>query len=204
MCRVLPCSVGQVFPYPVESAAALEWKLEQVAALPDSGGPILAILHLLAPHEPYVFAGNCRHQTPFWPMSDVGRDSAEIVRSYAAQVQCVNRLVLRTVTDIIARSRVPPVILLQSDHGHGRIAIDPMRGILLPLEALSATQVAERTDVFAAYRFTGAAGAVWPSMSPVNVLPTVFNLVLGTSLPRHADRTYWSSFARPLDLTEIP
>ncbi|MEX0691152.1 MAG: sulfatase-like hydrolase/transferase [Gemmatimonadales bacterium] len=203
-CRLVSCRADEVFPYPVESAEAIEWKLAQVAGLADSTGPIFAFLHLLAPHEPYVFDANCRHRRPVWPRSDVGTQ-AELVRElYAAQVACVNRLVIQTVTSLIARSAVPPTIILQADHGHGRIAIDPMRGITVPLEALSREQVEERLDVFAAYRFPEARRVVWNRVSPVNVLPMVLNSVLGVDLPVRRDRAFWSDFNHPLAVTEIP
>jgi hypothetical protein len=203
-CRVQDCAADGGFPYPVESAAALRWKLDALATLPDSAGPVAAFVHFLGSHEPYVFNADCSERTPWWPVSDLGPDSVAVREAYAAQIDCVSQLLLRTVRSLLARSVVPPVILLQSDHGHGHIALDPVRGVTLAYAEATPQQVAERLDVFAAYLFPGSARSVPDSMTPVNLLPTVFDALFGTTTLRAPDASYWSSFQRPLDLTLVP
>jgi hypothetical protein len=178
--------------------------LRHLAALPDSAGPVFAFLHFLGSHEPYVFGADCAERAPWWPASDFGSDSSRAREAYAAQIACVNRLLLRTVRAIVARSAVPPVILLQSDHGHGMIARDPLRGVTLGYDEASAAQIDQRLDVFAAYLFPGADRMVYDSITPVNLLPTVFDAVFGGRTPRSPDVSYWSAFQRPLELTPVP
>jgi hypothetical protein len=203
-CQFQDCAAMGGFPYPVESATALRWKLDVLGTLPDSAGPVAAFVHFLGSHEPYVFNADCSERTPWWPVSDFGPDSLAIREAYAAQIHCVSTLILRTVRQLIARSAVPPVILLQSDHGHGNIARDPVRGLTLSYAEATPQQVAERLDVFAAYLFPGSTRSVPDSITPVNLLPTVFDALFGTATPRAPDASYWSSFHRPLDLTLVP
>jgi hypothetical protein len=202
-CRMRSCDTPTVFPYPIESAETIRWKIAAIGALPDSAGPIFTFVHFLGSHEPYQFDAECRDREPWWPSTDLGADSGRILTAYPAQITCVNRLLLGLITELIERSDIPPVILLQSDHGHGRIAVDPVRGITLPMSELSADRVAERVEVFAAYRFPGAAESVPEGITPVNVMPLVLHALFGSRLALVPDQSYWSTYQAALTLTEV-
>jgi hypothetical protein len=193
----------KLFPYPLESSGDLEWKFSTLATLPDSAGPIIAFAHILAPHEPYQFDAACRHLPPWWPNTDAGQD-AEVRKAYAAQVNCVNTMVLRTVRELLARSAVPPIILIQGDHGHGRLTRDAMMGQTVPKSELTSDQLRERLDVFAAYRADGLEAQWYETISPMNVLPLVLNERFGAGWTVNADRSWWSDhFADPLRLQPV-
>lgn len=204
LCPWAACRAAPEFPYPIEEAASVEWKLAALQTLPDSAGPIIAFLHLLATHEPYILERDCTPRAPWWPRTDAGPDDPAARAAYADQVTCVTGLVLEAVTGLLRRSTVPPVIILQSDHGHGHIAIDPVRGITLGLEDATAAQVEERLAVFAAYRFPGADSLVPDTLTPVNVFPVVLGALFGSTLPRSPDRSYWSTYRAPFEVTEVP
>lgn len=191
------------FPYPLERASAIRWKFDAVQTLPDSSGPVFAVLHALLPHEPYQFDANCGPREPWWPTRDAAADSA-IRAAYAAQVRCANRLVLAAVREIIRRSDVPPVILIQSDHGHGRLTEDAMSGRTIPLVELPTERLRERLDVFAAYRVPGHAGLFPDDVTPASVLPRTLNAVFDAAIPVPSDRTWWvDAFAHPLRVTSL-
>jgi len=78
-------------------------QLNQIAELP---GPKFVYVHLMAPHEPYVFApdGAFRYITPADP-------------GYLDEITWLNTQILTTVRAIQSGSAEPPVILLQADHG---------------------------------------------------------------------------------------
>lgn len=190
-------------PFPVESAVDITWKFETTATLPDSIGPIVSLTHILAPHDPYQFDADCRQLAPWWPQTDVGVDST-VRAAYAAQVQCVNRMVLRMVTELVERSEFPPIIVLQGDHGHGRFARDIMLGHTIPRAELPDDQFAERLSVFAAYRTPGLA-ITWPdSITPLNVLTRILNARFGTDHALHPDRSWWvDRYSEPLRLEPV-
>ena len=194
----------QEFPYPIEPAESLEWKFQQLAQLPDSQGPKFVFAHLLLPHEPYLFNVDCSHRDPYWPMGDTGAVRPLREAAYLQQVQCANRMLGSLVDQLIAKSRTPPVILLQSDHGHGGIALDPIIGKNVPLDRLTPGQLRERTNVFAAYYLPGVDDRlVHDSISAINVLPIVLNHYFGTSIPLKPDASYWSEFGLPYRFTKV-
>jgi hypothetical protein len=83
--------------------------LAEVARLPSLEAPMFAFVHVLNPHWPYVFDRDCRT-----PRRLSGRNPRA---EYLGQLHCLNGLVLATVGHLIRDSKVPPVIILQGDHG---------------------------------------------------------------------------------------
>ncbi|HUF66770.1 MAG TPA: hypothetical protein VMM17_12415 [Gemmatimonadaceae bacterium] len=207
-CRMVPCphrtAAAGVTPYPVESLEVLEWKLDALASLAYSDRPVFAFMHLLAPHEPYLFDANCSAREPWWPLSDQGENFEPVGEAYADQVRCLAPLLLETVRTILDRSRLRPVIVLQSDHGHGRIAVDPLRGFTLSSDELSQEQLGDRLGVFAAYAFPGADTVVREDISPVNVFPLVLRSLFADGPGQQPDRSYWSSYQAAFSFTELP
>jgi hypothetical protein len=196
-CRVIGCQVHR-FSYTPESAELLDWKLNRLPELAGGDRPVFVFAHLTLPHEPYVYDKSCRHRDPYWPMDDMA-DTLAVKEAYIAQIECLNRKLLRLVDEVSRRSGEPPVILLQSDHGHGRL------GRWAPgLEATTGWQVAERSAIFAAYSLPGVPrAAVSDSISPVNVTRLVLRHYFGADLPELPDLTYWSAWGRPYRFTRL-
>ena len=187
------------FDSPVSVAGGFD-VVSGVAAEP---GPKYVFAHFTVPHDPYLFEADCSHRDPGvrtkgWPLPEEGDAEREMKQRYTAQIQCVNRLVLAMIDSIDARSATRPVILLQSDHGNGRIG-----GAFLPKDSLPADRVAERFSIFAAYRYEGAAEAVHDSIAPINAIPAMLNAVVGTRIPAQPDRRYWATWHAPFRLVPV-
>jgi hypothetical protein len=119
----------------------------------------------------------------------------EYVALYRAQLQYLNTLVIPALEDILRRSERPPVILLQADHGPGAYFVwDSAEDSLLP----------ERMSMLNAYYFPDRDyTALDPAISPVNSFRVVLDTFFGETLPRLPDRSFFSSWDRPLDLIEV-
>ncbi|MEX2111441.1 MAG: hypothetical protein WD802_12610 [Gemmatimonadaceae bacterium] len=194
---------GGATPYPVETLDDIEWKLEAIQSLRDSAGPVVVFMHLLIPHEPYLFDSNCARREPWWPLTDQGADFDRIRSAYAIQVTCLDRMLLRTIRGLLKRPGIRPVIILQGDHGHGRITVNPLRGFTLTAQELSIEQLGERFGIFAAYLFPGADTAVYNDISPVNVMPLVLQSIFGTVVPPQSDRSFWSTYQNAFTFSEV-
>ena len=197
-CTVLGCVVDRL-PMVPESASLLDWKLDRLAGLTRDQRPTFAFLHLAVPHEPYHYRADCQHRSPFWPPRDDGDWEPAVKAAYVSQIQCVNRKLLALVDSIQSRSTVAPVILLQSDHGHGRL------GRSIPdLPDVPSDRAAERLAVFAAYALPGvSAGEVWDSITPVNVTRLLLRHYFAADFPPIEDRSYWSPLEHPFRLTRV-
>jgi hypothetical protein len=200
---LLPSAKKAPMPYPGETLKDIEWKLRTLQSLPDSAGPVFAFMHLLSPHEPYLFNPDCSPREPWWPLTDQGADFERIRKAYAVQVVCLDRMLLRTVQSLLARPGVRPVIILQADHGHGQISVDPLRGFTLTEQELSPERLGERFGIFAGYLFPGADTAIYNDISAVNVMPLVIRSLFGTAAARLPDRSLWSSYQDAFRFSEV-
>jgi hypothetical protein len=149
-----------------------------------SGGrePIFVFAHVLKPHGPYVFHRDCE-------MVKRQPRTADITRPYLEQLECINRMLLGTVRRILQQSRVPPIILLQGDHGTNLLdATGFARADQVPPDAAR-----ERFGTFGAYYLPdGGAAAFGDTVTLVNVLGNVLRYYLGADLPRADDGLYIS------------
>jgi hypothetical protein len=163
-----------------------------MAEVPRSEGPAFAFAHIMKPHDPYVFDRECRTLRRGADHDDVG--------PYLEQLQCLNRMVLATVRLILERSEVPPIILLQGDHGtlllHATGYADPGK---VPPEAAR-----ERLGAFGAYYLPGGGAAAFgDTVTVVNVMGNVLRYYFGAGLPRASDAQYISPAEFPYDFRRV-
>jgi hypothetical protein len=154
----------------------------------------------MVPHEPYIYDARCGHREPYWPITDGGAEAARVRAAYTSQIQCLNAKLLYLLTALRARSPTEPIILLQGDHGHGRL------GRHLPaFEVADEESRSERASVFAAYAFPGVSTDSLPEdITPVNALRFVLREYFGDTLAPLEDITYWSSDRYPYRFVRMP
>jgi hypothetical protein len=206
-CDLSACGAGdgQWFPYEPESAERMEWKFAQLAALAAHEEPTFVFAHLLLPHEPYQFNADCTRREPFWPLDETGEQSAAVGAAYSAQIACTNQMLARLIDALLSAPGPKPIIILQSDHGHARIVKNAIYSMTNPLAEQPPAVVDERMDVFAAYYLPDNGNrSLYDTITPINVLPIVFNHYFGTRIPKLPDRMFWSDYLDPLRLTHLP
>jgi hypothetical protein len=140
--------------------------LDQMASVP---GPKFVFVHILAPHNPFVFGPNgepIERKTPFTLNDD--RDVVtmqDYVAGYRDQVNYLDQRMLAIADALIQHSSVPPIIILQGDHGVPRLP------------------EWDHTILNAYYLPAGGASALYPTISPVNTFRVIFNQYFGGQLP---------------------
>jgi len=157
-----------------------------LAEMPRDPAPTFAFAHFLSPHRPYLLDAQCHRRTgsPNDPPMRYG--SLQDLEAYLAQVRCMNQLTLRLVRELLRTSDVPPVILLQSDHG-----TMTTRYWGTPPEQARPEQIRERFGAFGAY-YLPDGGTPPDTMTVVNVLRYVFRQYFGADLPPLPDDQYYS------------
>jgi hypothetical protein len=154
---------------------------------------VFAFAHVLSPHSPYAFDRRCRTPERYV----VGRRLRD---QYLDQLQCLNRMVLATVTRLIRDSDIPPIILLQGDHGSA------VRGFRRDhrLADISPLEARERFGAFGAYYLPdGGARAFGDSVTVVNVLGNVLRHYFGAALPKEPDAQYMSVEDAPFNFRRV-
>jgi hypothetical protein len=137
------------------------FQLENLETIPDIPGKKFIYAHLLVTHQPFTFTRTGEFRTE-------EKDSYE---SYKDQIIFVNSRLVDIVKKIIAKSSVPPVILLQSDH--------------------SFSDGGKRARNFQAYYLPGVTDDMIPdSFSNVNTFRLVFSTYFGGNYPLLSDESY--------------
>ncbi len=144
--------------------------LEVFARLPEvlaQAGPKFVYVHLLSPHEPFVFMADGAPAPPghFWDHSTP--------RHYLEQYRYISERIVDTVRSILSGSADPPVILLFSDHSY--------RGSRKPDSIVPREEM--RRVLNALYLPGVPQPALDPALSTRNNFRLVFNLYFGADYP---------------------
>lgn len=161
-----------------------------LARVPRMPGRVFAFAHVLSPHQPFTLDQRCR------PLGEGRAMNGE--SRYVGQVECLDRMVLALVTTLLRESKVPPVILLQGDHGTSSTAFDSA----MTTDEIPAASARERFGAFGAYYLpAGGAAAFGDSVTIVNVLGNVLRYYEHADLPREPDDMYLSTYPAPYAFT---
>ena len=156
-----------------------------IAQIPKIPEPVFAFAHVLSPHSPYVFDRDCRPAVP----KVGGSRSKHKAASYVEQIQCLNHMVLDLVTTLLRTSELPPVILLQSDHGSKALLFHKAG----TAEEITVAAAKERLGAFGAYYLPDhGSEVIGDSVTIVNVMGNVLRFYLGAALLREPDDMYLS------------
>lgn len=164
----------------------------------EDDAPTFAFAHIVCPHPPYVFDANGK--VPHIPylvkagLLKAGTSTQQLCDLYVGQVAYINKQVLETIDTVLARSKVPPIIILQADHGPNyRWANTGMaEGSVTEADTAHAgDRPIPITCILNAYYFPGdGPDQLYDSITPVNSFRVMLNRYFGTTLPILEDRTY--------------
>jgi len=159
-----------VIPYERPQRALHTWR--QTARIAERPEATFTIAHILKPHNPMVFDRDGNILT-----KDVPPEDAE--RVFFDQLTFVNNRTLRMIDEIMEKSSVPPIIIIQGDHGTRLGNPNNPSGRLVYFEILNA------------YYFpNGGADNLYSDISPVNSFRVMFNTYFGGAYDLLADEQY--------------
>lgn len=143
-----------------------EYILEELKNLPSMPGPKFVLAHILAPHAPYIFNQDGTYRSP----------NQDAIAGYRDNVAYIDNFLPETIKAILDNSEVPPIIIIQGDHG-------PKGGDLTPearLAILNAYYLEEE------YRDT-----LYPTITPINSFRVIFNAYFEAHFPLLEDHSYF-------------
>jgi len=152
--------------------------LEKLQELPAMPGPKFVFAHLVIPHQPFVFGPDGE---PLVIPEKVHKGQTYYTErdyrsGYVNQITFISDQISQVVKGIIENSAVPPVIILQGDHGPSHYANATRMGILN------------------AYYFPDAKPELYPQITPVNSFRLLFNAYFGEDLNLLEDVSYYSEY----------
>ncbi|MDO8586825.1 MAG: hypothetical protein Q7T82_07255 [Armatimonadota bacterium] len=170
----------------------VRYTFDSLERIPDIREPTFTFAHIVCPHSPYVFDSS--GATPDQPFLMRGKARKNYVRLYVGQLDYISKRTQQVIDTILARSDVPPIIIIQADHGpEFKDDLPAPADIEPPLR--QATEVMYkadiRTGILNAYYFQGSRpNALYDSISPVNSFRMLFNERFGMKFERLPDCSY--------------
>jgi hypothetical protein len=161
---------------------ALELDETGVLNLPS---PKFVFIHIVSPHFPYIFSPSeeFEDQTESFTLRE---NEGSNNLGYRDQVEFLNPRVLKMVRDILDASEIPPIILIQGDHG----SPESIRG---------------RMAILSAYYFPGGGDQLlYSSITPVNNFRVIFNYYFDASYSLLEDKSYFSDHDAIYDFIKVP
>jgi hypothetical protein len=182
------------------------YTLDQLAEISTDPRPTLTFAHIVCPHPPFLFGENgedTSQRDNRYDVSDgvryqaLGLKPEAYVRGYRDQAVYITRRIEQVIDQILAQSKEPPILIIQSDHGPG---------LRLDMENREKTDLHERMSILNAYYFPGHRyQELYPKITPVNSFRVVLNTFFGANLELLPDKNYFSTWAKPyqfMDVTE--
>jgi hypothetical protein len=176
--------------YPTAAQSRRDTILQQLQTLkdlPSVPGPKFIFAHLLIPHWPFIFGPNGESllATDFIETAK-GVTDKEYFDGYRGQTIFTSNQILDVVSEILRKSDPDPIIIIQGDHGPNHAGTEARLGILN------------------AYYFPGGqTDSLYPTITPVNSFPIVFNTYFGADYKLLPDISYNSAY-KSLDVAVIP
>ncbi len=172
----------------------------ELAKVPEIPGPKFTFAHIICPHRPFVFGcdGTILDDQPQDLVVQNERYSA--ARSaYANQVAFINKLVIDTVDQIVAKSKSPPIIIVHGDHGTSLLTNRGKYRKVKNFDVLAQ----ERLPILNAYLVPDKMREkLYPNISPVNTFRLLLSECFGEDFPLLPDRSYIGWYNKPFDLTD--
>jgi hypothetical protein len=189
------------FPFRAHRERIL-FAFDEVEDLPETEGPKFVFMHIVSPHPPFVFGPNGEEipHTDAYTLKDgvFQGDRAAYIEQYTDQLSFLNEQTLTMLEHIITDADVPPLIILQSDHGPDASSMDG--DAISPVSYLK-----ERMSILNTFFLPGcdAEQLYYPSVTPVNNFRILFDACFGGNNGLLEDRSYNSTYQTPYDLTDI-
>ncbi len=183
------------------------YSFSNLAKVHRMDGPKYVFAHLMTPHPPFFF----RADGEVIPEAEYDLDAYWDKEKYLDQLIFINSKVEALVDEILSGSEIPPIIILQADHGarstlgdpHGDREAPENSGWLYPTEEV----LRESSFILNAYYLPdGGESGLYDSISPVNTFRLIFNIYFDGDFELLEDEFYYSPYWQPynfLNATEI-
>jgi hypothetical protein len=176
--------------------------LKTLDAVRVEPGPKFVLMHILLPHEPYVFDAYGDY-----PSAEV-QAARSLDDGYREQLRFANTQIRRIVDELLAGPpETDPIVIVQADEGPypDRYA---QNQVGFDWSTATPDELETKYGILNAMYLPGDAPAgapePYPSMSSINTFPIVLDRYFGTDYPLMPDRSWTSAgWNRPFDLTDM-
>jgi hypothetical protein len=177
---------------------------EEIEKTTKLKAPIFVFAHILAPHPPFVFGEHGEEKATnrifrfadashFTQLRETTRN--EYRQDYKSQLIFISERIKATIDSILSKSTIPPIIILQSDHGPGS---------MLNWEDPDNSYIKERMAILNAYYLPNSSEILlYDDITPVNTFRIIFNHYFGTDFELLKDKCYFSTWSHPYKFIDV-
>jgi len=159
----------------------VNFDLDELPKVAQLDGPKFVHVHMLTPHRPNIFLpdGSINLDTDYYKLGvGEGITDAYDIQGYINNTKFINSRLPDVIREIIQNSRIPPIVIIQSDHGYQKQDI--------------------RFNNLNTYYFPdGDYSKLYPSITPINSFRLVFNQYFDTDYPLLEDQSVNVGINRP-------
>lgn len=166
---------SQTTPYSEARRLRVLSMIQTLKEIPTWEGKYFVFAHFVIPHPPFSFGADGERLN----FNASAATHQQFVDAYLNQVTYINREILSVIDAIQSESDVPPIIIVQGDHGPPPdLTNDP--SVRMPILNAYYLPDIEATEV------------LYPTVSPVNSFRVVLNRYFESSLPLLEDQSYFA------------
>lgn len=136
--------------------------LDLLPEIPKMPGPKFIHAHIICPHPPYLFNADGT-LNPY-------AEEISASQGYPEQLKFLQPRLFNIVQQIIEQSEIPPIIILEGDHGFGKRYVT--------------------SNFMALYLPGGGSEGLDDHMTMINVFPHIFNTYFGTEIDLLPNKSY--------------
>ena len=162
--------------------------------------PFFVYVHFLLPHPPFVFGPNGESLQPR-SLTPGATTIWEDKSKYLNQVKFANKKIIEAIDQILQESTMPPIIILQSDHGSGRLPDDAQNWNDSKKFNEAAISTMSILNVY--YLPDQNTELIYDSITPVNSFRLILNAYFNENFELLDDRSYYGSLSNFTDVTDI-
>lgn len=183
--------------YEIDARERVLCAFSKIAEIHKVEGPKFIFAHILCPHYPFVFGANGEIIPTSQKMKI--KTGLEEKEDYLNQLIFVNKKVKILIDEILSKSNIQPIVILQADHGSGSFYSDP-ESVNHPTES----NLNERMRIFNAYYLpTDRFNFLYDSITPVNSFRLILNYYFHANYQLLKDQSYYSTYERPYKFINV-
>ena len=93
------------------------YNFKMLETIPDIEEPTFTFSHIIPPHHPYLFSKDGSIKSHASRLEQFKKNKWDKRKEYIEQLIFVNTKIKKVINIILDKSVVPPIIIVQSDHG---------------------------------------------------------------------------------------
>jgi hypothetical protein len=168
--------------------------------IPEIPGPTFTFAHIVCPHRPFVFDCNGTVLDDRQDLELLKEQRSNYRDGYIGQLQFVNKMITGVVEEILAKSKTPPIIIIQGDHGTASLAKGTKFQPLRNMDFLCR----ERLPILNAYYVPEKMREkLYPTITPVNSFRLLLTECFNENFPPLPDRSFMGWYNSPFQLTDM-